>query len=170
LKILERDIVKLKIQDLKLDPDNPNKMTQQQLAGLEESMVRFGYLTPIVVDQDNKIADGEHRVEIYKAMGLTEIPAYKVKFKDDVERRLLRQAMNKLRGEHDFQMDRKEIAFLSDSGLLTDLSKLIAQDQDSLKLLALVNKKDDEILDEEAGQNIDEFETNNKCPKCGFAW
>ena len=84
--IVERDLIKLKISDITIDQTNPNKMSLDQMKGLRESMKRFGYLTPIIVDQDNKIADGEHRVLVYKEFGIEEIPAYRVKFSDDTER------------------------------------------------------------------------------------
>lgn len=144
--IVERDLIKLKISDLIIDDTNPNKMTLDQMKGLRESMKRFGYLTPIIVDQDNKIADGEHRVLIYKEFGINEIPAYRVEFQDDVERRLLRQAMNKLRGEHDPIMDAEEIQILRAANLLPDLAELIAQDENILKRIIEEYHPDKTIL------------------------
>ena len=44
------------------------------MKALRLSMERFGYLTPIVVDQNNLIADGEHRALIYKEFGLKKFP------------------------------------------------------------------------------------------------
>lgn len=107
------------------------------MKGLRLSMERFGYLTPIVVDQNNLIADGEHRALVYKEFGLTEIPAYRVVFSDDTERRLLRQTMNKLRGMHDQQLDADEMALIYESNKLPDLSGLIAQQEATIKELML---------------------------------
>lgn len=125
------------------------------MKALRLSMERFGYLTPIVVDQNNLIADGEHRALIYKEFGLEEIPAYRVTFSDDAERRLLRQTMNKLRGQHDFAMDADEMALIYESSKLPDLSALIAQNEATLKDLMLKYKpglpfghEDDEQLDQ----------------------
>lgn len=131
-------------------------MNQEQMHGLRKAMQRFGYLAPIVIDQDtNKIADGEHRALIYKEFQMDEIPAYKVKFEDDTERRLLRQTMNKLRGQHDLEMDAQELTLIYESQKLPDLSLLIAQDEQNLKELMLkynsslpFGHEDDEQIDQ----------------------
>lgn len=112
------------------------------MAGLRKAMERFGYLSPIVIDQNNKIADGEHRALIYKEFNIAEIPAYRVVFSDDSERRLLRQTMNKLRGQHDLRLDAEEMAQIYESQKLTDLSGLIAQQEHDLKQLMLRYKPD----------------------------
>ena len=92
---------------------------------------------------------------IYKEFGLEEIPAYRVTFSDDAERRLLRQTMNKLKGQHDFAMDADEMALIYELSKLPDLSAMIAQDQATLKDLMLKYKpglpfghEDDEQLDQ----------------------
>ena len=100
--------------------------------GLRRSMERFGYLTPIVVDQDYNIADDEHRVIIYKEFGLKEIPAYVIPLADDTERRMLRQTMNKLRGQHQPELDAEQIAILYESNKIQDLATLIAQQQQDI--------------------------------------
>ena len=153
--IVEPDLIKLKISDLIFDNTNPNQMTQDQMKGLRKSMQRFGYLTPIIVDKDNKIADGEHRALIYKEFGLKEIPAYRVEFQDDAERRLLRQTMNKLRGQHDFARDADEMALIYEQDKFSDLAELIAQDTKRMKEMMLKFKpglpfghEDDAQLDE----------------------
>jgi DNA methylase/ParB-like nuclease family protein len=153
--ILEHDLTKVKLSELKFDNTNPNQLTQDQMKALRLSMERFGYLTPIVVDQNNLIADGEHRALIYKEFGIDEIPAYRVTFSDDTERRLLRQTMNKLRGQHDYAMDADEMALIYESDKLPDLSALLATHESTLKELMLryrpelpVGHEDDEQLDQ----------------------
>jgi len=131
----EPAIQKIAIAELVYDKTNPNRMTKEQMQGLQESMKRFGYLTPVIIDQNNKIADGEHRVEVYKQFGLTEIPAYKVNFKDDIERRMLRQTMNKLHGIHDKPLDANELVIIFQNDRLDDLAKIIAQDKEDMQRL-----------------------------------
>lgn len=160
----EHDLVKLKISDLKFDKSNPNQLTREQMAALRESMQRFGYLTPIVVDQDLNIADGEHRALIYKEFGLDEIPAFKLNLKDDTERRMLRQVMNKLHGEHDKQLDADELVKIFEGNRLEDLSKMIAAQQDDLK--RLINRYHPEIAfaNPEDFEQINEDEFNKMVP------
>lgn len=153
--IITRDITTVNINELKWDDSNPNQFTQEQMKALRTSMERFGYLQPIIIDSDNLVCDGAHRALIYKEFGHTEIPAYRVTFSDDSERRLLRQTMNKLRGQHDFAMDAEEMALIYESNKLPDLSALIAQDERTLKEMMLKHKydlprghEDDEQLDQ----------------------
>lgn len=123
------------VADVKLDPSNPNVMTKTEMDGLRESFNQFGYLDPIVLDENYLVADGEHRLTIYREFGEKEIPAYVLKL-TDVERRLLRQAKNKLRGTHDKKKDADEMKILMDASRLDDLSILTASDTtDFLRLV-----------------------------------
>jgi hypothetical protein len=110
--IVERNAIRLHVTDIKTDDDNPNEMTPQQLDGLRESMKRFGYIYPIVVDQNNVICDGYHRYLIYKEFGHDMIPAIRITVKDVNERRLIRQTMNKIKGEHNPLKDIEELEIL----------------------------------------------------------
>lgn len=102
-----------KIKDLKPDHDNPNMMTETQINGLRESMKKWGYLSPIIIDQNKKIIDGEHRFHIFKeTYGDSPIPVIQINAPDEQERRLLRQTMNKVRGQHDLNKDIREIQII----------------------------------------------------------
>ena len=103
---------------------------------LRKSMQTFGYLAPIVVDQNNLIADGEHRVLVYKEFGKKTVPTFRVQM-SDVERRLYRQTANKLRGMHNLQMDADEMALIYEKGKLSDLAQLIATQDQTLKEMML---------------------------------
>ena len=67
--IKDYPVMKMDINDIKKDPTNPNVMTLEQSRGLEKSIIKFGRLKHIVVDQDNVLVDGEHRLEVEKANG-----------------------------------------------------------------------------------------------------
>lgn len=136
------------------------------MAGLHESMQKFGYLTPIIIDQDFNIADGEHRALIYKEFSIEEIPAYQLSLQDDTERRILRQVMNKLHGEHDKQLDADELALIFQNNKLDELTTLIAAQKEDLQRLVLryhpaldfvtpENQNDvDRLIDEELKRNV----------------
>lgn len=107
-------------------------MTDKQMHGLRASMQKFGYLTPVVVDMKNKIADGEHRAIIYKELGYSEIPAIRMKLETEADRRTLRQVLNKLHGTHDKEKDSDELLHIFESQKLDELALMIAQPKDQL--------------------------------------
>ena len=121
MKIVNHTPVMVNVKGIKLDPDNPNKMTAEEEEGLKESMERFGDVEPILIDaKTGMICDGEHRFLVYKAAGYEEIPVIKYDFANDAERKLFRQIKNKLKGRHDPDMD------------LVELNEIMESEADSL--------------------------------------
>lgn len=148
----------VEISKLVRDKANPNEMNPQQMRGLRESMQRWGFLAPITVDRKtNMIADGEHRVDMYREFGRTLIPAYIVDFKDDAERRLFRQTANKLKGKHDPNKDADELKVLFQAGRLDDLAILIAADKEDF-LRTLGEKFDISVV---SPRNADELPSDD---------
>lgn len=118
------------------------------MAGLRESMKRFGYLMPVIIDQHNQIVDGEHRATIYKEFGIGDIPCIRVELKDDVERRILRQSMNKLRGQHDINKDVEELEYImnNDAQALKELLNIDQSTLNEMKALAAPTPMVDKVL------------------------
>jgi DNA modification methylase len=163
VEVEEHKLMKLNISDLKFDNTNPNTMSAEQMAGLRKSMQTFGYLAPIVVDQNNLIADGEHRVLVYKEFNKKTVPAFRVQM-SETERRLYRQTANKLRGIHDRRLDADELALIYEKGKLSDLATLIATQDQKLKEIMIKYRPDlpfgheldagiDRIIDEQLKKN-----------------
>jgi len=92
---------------LKTDKDNPNRMTPQQLERLKSSIEKYGFIVPIITNKDLVIADGEQRWIVAKTLNMTHVPIIRLPL-EDVDRRLVRQVLNKLRGEHDLILDAHE--------------------------------------------------------------
>lgn len=88
-----------------------------------------------------EIADGEHRALVWKALGKMDIQAYIVpRLNDDIKRRLARQTLNKLQGEHDIKLDADEMALIFEAGELNNLAELIAQGRESLENILTKHK------------------------------
>jgi len=139
--VQEYEITKVNISQLQFDETNPNKLTKDQETALKRAFKRFGYLVPIVINENYEIGDGEHRAKLYQELGIQEIPAYVVpKINDDIERRLLRQTMNKLRGEHEIKLDADEIALIFQNNKLNDLSELLGNQRDELEQILTKHK------------------------------
>lgn len=88
-----------------------------------ESIRTFGFLIPVVVDQDDVLVAGHTRVEAAKQLQLTEVPAIRASHLTDDQINAFRLIDNKVAelAKWDFDLLSGEIAKLSDSGLvLTD--------------------------------------------------
>lgn len=123
--------------DLHVDGDNPNEQSDEMFGLLCENMRTRGWVgNAIVADTDGCIADGEHRWRAAQEIGLSEVP---VKFYDidDSERRLWRQELNKISGEHDAKRDALEYDHLLSNGHSDEVNALVeAAGEDLDELLA----------------------------------
>lgn len=95
------------VEALHVDGENPNRMSPRRFEALKKSIQRFGFVVPVITNRDLLVADGEHRFEAAKALGMRQVSVIRLPM-DEVDRRLVRQVMNKLRGEHDLFLDAEE--------------------------------------------------------------
>ena len=142
--IKELEVKKIPVNLIKFDETNPNELSKEQMESLKLTMEKFGYLAPVILNKDFTVVDGEHRVRIYQELGHKEIQAYVIDV-DTIDLKILRQLMNKLRGEHDKQKDALEYKSIYESGKLDEFSKLLAKSQDEF-MLAIEKKYDTDNL------------------------
>ena len=141
--VAEHKLVKVDIYKIKIDSTNPNVMSEDEMLALQKTMDKFGYLAPVILDKKYKVVDGEHRVRVYEKLGKKTIPAYVIDV-DKYDQKILRQVMNKLRGEHDLLKDSKEFNILEKANKLDDLADFLAKDEKDFLRIA---EKSDEKLD-----------------------
>ena len=115
---------RVKISDLKFDQDNPNRMSLAQLDRLKASIRRWGDIVPVVTNSELLVADGAQRVTAMKELGMIECSVIRLPVKD-VDRRLLRQVLNKLRGKHNRELDSAEYLRIVEQGEKEDLKALL---------------------------------------------
>src|SRR4030042_484519 len=101
------------ISQLHTDNCNPNKMTREQLDRLKTSIKKFGFIVPIITNKDLLIADGEQRWIAANELAMKEVSVIRLPV-EDVDRRLLRQVLNKLRGDHERDLDAEEFRTIID--------------------------------------------------------
>lgn len=116
------------IKDLKIDEKNPNKMSEKNYNALKEAIKKYGFIVPIITNNELLIADGEHRVKAAEELGMTNIPVIKLPI-SEVDRRILRQVMNKLKGSHDDLLDTEEYKFLKEEESLNQLFKFLPEQE-----------------------------------------
>ncbi len=120
------------------DETNPNEMSEEQEQALDLAMRKFGFLAPVILQDKNKkgeykCIDGEHRIKKYLTYGKKQINAYVLDV-SKVDAKILRQVMNKLRGQHDKKKDADEFSIIDVRGKLNVLASLIARPREMLEL------------------------------------
>jgi len=126
------------------DESNPNVMTETQLKALKESMLKYGAIVPIIINQDNIIIDGHQRKIVAEQLGMKKYPVIKLNT-TKIDAKLLKQILNKLKGMHDEEKDLEEY-------------KILMQEDNNLELLKKYVAMDDEYI----GDIIREIEHPNR--------
>jgi ParB-like chromosome segregation protein Spo0J len=133
----EREILipmseRVKLADLQFDGCNPNRLSREGMERLKSSIRKWGDIVPIVMNRDLLVADGEQRALAMKELGMTECSVIRLPV-EDVDRRLLRQVLNKLRGEHVKELDTEEFRIIVDAGAEEDLKYLLGLSDEKLQ-------------------------------------
>jgi DNA modification methylase len=90
------DIKYQNITDLKPQARNPRTHSKKQIRQIVDSIKEFGFINPILVDQDNSIIAGHGRVKAARLAGLTEVPTLQVDHLSPAQIRAYVIADNKL--------------------------------------------------------------------------
>jgi ParB-like chromosome segregation protein Spo0J len=123
---------RVRLEDLRFDGCNPNRLSREGVERLKASIRRWGDIVPIVTNKDLLVADGEQRAVAMKELGMTECSVIRLPV-EDVDRRLLRQVLNKLRGEHLKELDAEEFKLIIEAGAEEDLKSLLALSSEKLQ-------------------------------------
>ena len=86
----------IKISELHFLENNVRLHPEAQIKALEESIKEFGFINPIVVDENNKVLVGNGRVEAAKNVGVKTVPAIRVKNLTEDQKRAYIIIENKL--------------------------------------------------------------------------
>jgi len=98
------DTILIKIEDIKPYKNNPKTHTQEQIKKVSNSIKKFGFIQPLVIDNNNEIIIGHCRFESAKLLGLKEVPVIKLDTLTEKEITALRLTDNKL-NESPWDMD-----------------------------------------------------------------
>ncbi len=150
------------LEDLRLlqrDGQNPNKMTDKQKESTWSSLTKYGWIYPIITNKDGLLTDGEQRVDVCLDHGEFFGPVLRLPI-EDVDRRILRQVLNKLKGTHDKLLDAEEFKRIKEANGKEDLKSLLGISDGTLE-------RYDRLLtaaDDERGAILDSsFEVVVKC-------
>lgn len=132
----------LPLKDVKPNPWNPNRMTEEMMASLQHGLRHDGWLASQALlvwgtDADgetrNVIIDGEHRYRGALAIGLTEGPMVRLDGLSEAEAKALTVKLNQKRGEWDEKA-------------LSDLLQSIQFDVDGANLALEFGFAEDEMM------------------------
>jgi DNA modification methylase len=101
------DIVYVPIKDLNPAAYNPRKLTKKQGDDIRQSLDRFGFVDPVIVNSNperhNVIIGGHQRVKIWELMGNETVPVFYVSLDESSEKEL-NVRLNKNSGEWDWDI------------------------------------------------------------------
>lgn len=109
------EIIELKISDIKTYDKNPRK-NEQAVDYVAESIKKFGFKVPIVIDKDNVIIAGHTRYKASQKLGLEKVPCIKADDLSDEQVKAYRLADNKVSefATWDFELLNEELEDILD--------------------------------------------------------
>lgn len=100
-------------------------MTIKQKDQVWSSLEKYGWTYPIITNKDGVFADGEQRAQVCMGHGEFFAPVLRLPV-SDVDRRMLRQILNKLKGKHSRELDDAEYVRIMEAGEKDGLKELLA--------------------------------------------
>lgn len=119
-----------KVSEIKPYPKNAKKHNRNQIEQVAESIKRFGWVQPIVVDEFDEIVIGHCRFESAKLLKQEEVPTVKIDNLSEAEIKALRLADNKLNeSAWDIDLVIEDLKLIEDD----ELKKITGLDLDIIK-------------------------------------
>jgi len=114
------------------NPRNARTHTDKQIAQIAASIGRFGFVVPIIVDDDNNIIAGHGRWAASKQLGSSEVPAIRVQFLSEADRRAFALADNRIAelSGWDENLLAEELSFLLEDGYELEITGFSLSDID----------------------------------------
>ena len=75
---------------------NARTHSRKQITKIAASIERFGFVNPVLIDEDHQIIAGHGRVAAAKRLGLTEVPVLRIEHLSEEEKRAYMLADNRL--------------------------------------------------------------------------
>jgi ParB-like chromosome segregation protein Spo0J len=111
-----------KVEDLRQHKDNPRIITDA-VGPVAKSIQSFGFLNPIVINNDNTILAGHVRLEAAKKLGMTEVPTIAATDLTEAQQKAFLIADNKVADNATFDTEKLSVLFADLQGLEFDLEE-----------------------------------------------
>jgi len=120
---------------------NARTHSREQIQKIAESITRFGFCNPILIDDNYQVIAGHGRVEAAKLLGLTDVPTLRIDHLSAAEKRAFTIADNRLAELADWDLD----TLADELGALLDLEfevELTGFDLDEIQTLLDASAED----------------------------
>lgn len=172
-KIKRSQIEEWDIERLSPYENNAKLHPDSHIEQIANSIEEFTFLDPVAVDENGEILEGHGRLLAAKKRGDSTIPVIQVTGLSDAQKVAYRLAHNKLTMNTGFDPDmlKLDFEFLQDSEFDLGLTGF-----GELELSFLDDEQEEETNEPYSPKsstkevNVDEFEFDHKCPKCGFQY
>jgi len=172
-KIKRSQIEEWDIERLSPYENNAKLHPDSHIEQIANSIEEFTFLDPVAVDENGEILEGHGRLLAAKKRGDSTIPVIQVTGLSDAQKVAYRLAHNKLTMNTGFnpEMLKLDFEFLQDSDFDLGLTGF-----GELELSFLDDEPEEEVNEPYSPKsstkevNVDEFEFDHKCPKCGFQY
>jgi ParB family chromosome partitioning protein len=135
---------------LRAAPWNPNEADAATLQRLAASLGQFGPVLPLVVRAQAdgfEVLGGNQRLRLYRDQGRATVPCVTV-VADDVQARLLAQALNAIHGEDDLTKKAALVRTLLDTMTADAIARLLPDSAEALRGLAALGQPESGALAE----------------------
>ena len=96
LKPESKEVELIRLDQLTPYAKNARTHSKKQIRQIADSIERFGFTNPVLIDATNQIISGHGRVQAAKLLGLTEVPTLRIEHLSDTEKRAYVIADNRL--------------------------------------------------------------------------
>ena len=108
------EITHLPIGDLRPDPANPRRISDEELESLTRSIREFGLIDPIIARREDKVVIGGHqRLIAARKLGLKQVPVVLVDISEE-QAHVLNLALNRISGTWDQELLARLLAELKE--------------------------------------------------------
>lgn len=155
-------IKKVKIKDLKPYENNAKIHSDYQVGLLVKSIEEFGFINPVLIDEENNVIAGHGRIEAAKRLKLKELPAIVIEGMTETEKQAYIIADNRLSelAMWDNRIIAQELKELEESDFDTEVTGFSIEDIDFSFL-------DDSEEPKDAEDDIGVKEEHIcECPRC----
>jgi len=98
------EIIHLPLGELRPDPANPRRISEEELESLTRSISEFGMIDPIIVRKKDKVVIGGHqRLIVARKLGLKQVPVVLMDLSED-QSHVLNLALNRISGTWDQEL------------------------------------------------------------------